>query len=53
MRRLHLQYPQYCFDQHKGYPTPEHFALLQRHGPCEIHRRSFMPVRDLFEGMES
>jgi ribonuclease HII len=53
MRRLHLQYPQYRFDQHKGYPTPEHFALLQRHGACDIHRRSFMPVRDLFEGLES
>jgi ribonuclease HII len=45
MRRLHERYPQYCFDQHKGYPTPEHLALLERHGPCEIHRRSFMPVQ--------
>jgi ribonuclease HII len=53
MRRLHLLYPQYGFDQHKGYPTAGHFALLQRFGACEIHRRSFMPVRDLFEGMES
>jgi ribonuclease HII len=45
MRRLHARYPLYCFDQHKGYPTPEHLALLERYGPCEIHRRSFSPVQ--------
>lgn len=45
MLRLHLRYPQYGFDQHKGYPTEEHFAALKRHGACEIHRRSFAPVR--------
>ncbi len=46
MRRLHERYPQYGFDRHKGYPTPEHLALLHRHGPSEIHRHSFAPVRD-------
>ena len=45
MRRMHERYPLYCFNQHKGYPTPEHLALLERHGPCEIHRRSFAPVQ--------
>ncbi len=47
MRRMHDRFPQYCFDRHKGYPTPEHLALLERHGPSEIHRRSFAPVRRL------
>jgi ribonuclease HII len=47
MLRMHGRFPQYCFDRHKGYPTPEHLALLERHGPCEIHRRSFAPVRRL------
>jgi len=46
---LHVRYPQYGFDQHKGYSTPEHLDLLRRHGPCEIHRRSFDPVRAFFE----
>ena len=50
MRRLHERFPQYRFDRHKGYPTPEHLALLGRHGASEVHRRSSMPVRDLFEG---
>lgn len=45
MRRLHERFPQYRFDLHKGYPTPQHLALLERHGPCAIHRRSFLPVQ--------
>jgi ribonuclease HII len=49
MARLHERYPQYGFDRHKGYSTAEHLELLSRHGPCEIHRRSFEPVRVLFE----
>ncbi|HUN68549.1 MAG TPA: ribonuclease HII [Burkholderiales bacterium] len=45
MRRMHERFPGYGFDRHKGYPTPEHLALLERFGPTEIHRRSFAPVR--------
>ena len=44
MTALHERYPQYGFDSHKGYATPEHLAALKRLGPCEIHRRSFEPV---------
>ena len=47
MLAMHARYPGYGFDQHKGYPTPEHLASLGRLGPCEIHRRSFAPVRAL------
>jgi ribonuclease HII len=49
MCALHERYPQYGFDQHKGYSTREHLDLLRRHGPCEIHRRSFDPVRACFD----
>lgn len=45
MRRMHAIYPQYGFDEHKGYPTPAHLEALKRHGVCPIHRRSFAPVR--------
>ncbi len=41
---LHLQYPQYGFDQHKGYPTALHLARLQEHGVSPVHRRSYAPV---------
>lgn len=46
MVALHAQFPQYGFDQHKGYSTPAHLAALGAHGPCPHHRRSFAPVRD-------
>jgi ribonuclease HII len=45
MLRLHALYPQYGLDRHKGYPTQEHLTALKTHGVCEIHRRSFAPVR--------
>jgi ribonuclease HII len=45
MVRVHTLYPQYGFDEHKGYPTPAHLEALDRHGVCAIHRRSFAPVR--------
>ncbi len=40
----HERYPEYNFARHKGYPSPEHLAALETHGPCDIHRRSFGPV---------
>jgi len=49
MRRMHERFPQYGFDQHKGYGTAEHLQCLERHGPCEIHRHSFEPVRRLLK----
>jgi ribonuclease HII len=49
MCTLHERYPQYGFHQHKGYSTPEHLDALRRLGPCDVHRRSFDPVRAFFE----
>jgi hypothetical protein len=43
--RLHALYPQYAFDQHKGYGTPLHLEMLREHGPCAEHRRSFAPIK--------
>ncbi len=41
MREAHELYPQYNFAQHKGYPTKAHYAAIETHGLCPIHRRSF------------
>ena len=49
MQELHLEYPRYGFDRHKGYPTAEHLRKLEEHGPCPAHRRSFAPVRNLLQ----
>ena len=46
MAELDLRVPGYGFARHKGYPTPEHLAALRLLGPCEIHRRTFGPVRE-------
>lgn len=45
MRELDARYPGYGFARHKGYPTPEHLAALERLGPLPDHRRSFAPVK--------
>jgi ribonuclease HII len=42
---LHSELPQYGFDAHKGYCTPEHDAALWAHGPSAVHRYSFVNVR--------
>jgi ribonuclease HII len=41
MQILHLRYPEYGFDRHKGYATKQHIAAIQAFGRCEIHRQSF------------
>lgn len=43
---LHAQYPDYGFEQHKGYPTAAHLEALSRLGPTPHHRLSFGPVRE-------
>ena len=45
MREADQHYPGYSFAQNKGYPTVQHRARLLELGPCNIHRRSFAPVR--------
>jgi len=49
MLRLHLRFPQYGLDRHKGYPTRAHLACLAAFGACEVHRRSFGPVRRILQ----
>ena len=47
MEDLHRQYPQYGFDQNKGYPTRMHRQALLQYGAAPCHRRSFAPVRNV------
>ena len=46
---MHSAYPQYAFDQHKGYPTALHLERLREHGVSPVHRRSYAPVRKLLQ----
>ena len=49
MLDFHQKFPQYGFDRHKGYGTKLHLEKIREYGPCEIHRRSFRPIRDMIE----
>ena len=49
MKDLDQRYPNYGFATHKGYLTRLHQEALQRHGACEVHRKSFMPVAELLQ----
>lgn len=44
--QLHAEYPEFGFDQHKGYATAMHLEVLARLGPTPHHRMSFAPVRE-------
>ncbi len=41
MMEFHEKFPQYDFARHKGYGTRLHFEMIEKHGPCEVHRKSF------------
>jgi ribonuclease HII len=45
MVEMHDQWPEYSFNEHKGYVTPEHQTALREHGPCPEHRFSYVNVR--------
>ncbi len=46
MERYHLDYPQFGFSRHKGYPTKAHKEAIRKFGCCPIHRRSFKGVKE-------
>jgi len=50
MLEMDARFPGYGFGQHMGYGTAAHLEALERLGPCEIHRRSFAPVRRVAAG---
>ena len=41
MLRLHEEFPNYGWDNNKGYPTEAHYAALRQFGPTKYHRKTF------------
>lgn len=41
MLRLHEEFPQYGWNENKGYPTAKHYAALREFGPTKYHRMTF------------
>jgi ribonuclease HII len=49
MEKLHESYPEYGFNQHKGYPTKKHLEALKRLGITKAHRKTFKPVKEIIQ----
>lgn len=47
MLKFAKKYPQYGFENHKGYGTRQHQESLEKYGICEIHRKSYAPIAKL------
>jgi ribonuclease HII len=45
--KLEKKFPQYGFAKHKGYGTKLHYEMICKHGVCEVHRKSFAPIKYL------
>ena len=47
MNEYHLQYPEYGFNKHMGYPTKHHLSMIKTYGITPIHRQTFKPIKQL------
>ncbi|MFA6423422.1 MAG: ribonuclease HII [Patescibacteria group bacterium] len=47
MSDLAKNYPEFSFEKHKGYGTKIHQESLIKHGPCEIHRMNYKPIKNI------
>lgn len=52
MIRWHEKYPQYRFDLHKGYLTALHLEALNKYGPCDLHRKTYAPIKKILQEEE-
>lgn len=46
LKDMATEYPQYGFEQHKGYSTAIHKEAIRMHGPIAIHRKTFAGVKE-------
>lgn len=42
MLNVAKEYPEYCFDKHKGYGTKLHYEMIKKYGVSAVHRKSFL-----------
>ena len=43
-------YPGYCFEDHVGYGTVDHREALYSLGVCPLHRKSYLPIKEMLDG---
>lgn len=51
IKLLDKLYPRYDFKKNKGYGSADHMYAIQKHGPCELHRMSYAPMKDMKNGL--
>lgn len=42
MKNLALEFPNYLWEQNKGYPTRQHREIIKQVGPSPLHRKTFL-----------
>jgi len=47
MQKLHKKYPLYDWFNNKGYPNNSHLTAVFRHGICDLHRKTYEPIKSL------
>lgn len=52
MELMDAYYPMYGFKNHMGYPTKEHIEAIKKYGICNIHRKTFNPIKKMIENLE-
>jgi ribonuclease HII len=41
MEKIGQSFPEYKWNNNKGYPTHKHRAAIKKYGPTQHHRKSF------------
>ena len=49
MLNYHQKFPVYNFDKHNGYGTQNHLENIKKYGICEIHRKTFEPIKSILK----
>lgn len=47
--KLDKEYPEYGFAKHKGYPTKDHLAAIEKYGILDCYRKTYGPVKHILE----
>lgn len=47
MKKLHALHPQYAWKSNVGYGSKDHLEAIAKYGPCELHRFSYAPMKNM------
>ncbi len=47
MEELAKKHPEYMLEKHKGYPTKQHYEIIEKYGILPFYRKSFLKKRGI------